>query len=154
MADAVLTRRAMLRAIPSVAVVGAMIAVPPVVEAAQAASDTELIREHIEAIKVLLARMHPTAETPTAGYTVSERGSAVVMITALVQYIPFDGDGLYKIEQGRLQPIYRVERIYSEMDRTYGYRVAHWWKGKQERPWEYIAVDDLKIIRKIEGSNT
>jgi hypothetical protein len=140
-----LTRRLFLKRAPLAA---SAIALPAVAEAATPLSDEEAIRHHVEALKVILARLHPDADKPTGVYQVSDHGSAAIFVTAIVRYIKFDGPGQYEVElpDGK-RPIYMVERVHSFVDGRDGYRVCHWWKAKQETRWKYHA--DLNFVRKV-----
>lgn len=146
-----ITRRLFLGRTASASAVALTVSAPVVAEAVAAPklTDQEKVQFHIDALKELLTGLHPTADAPHGHYNTTERGSGCIVITAIVNYIPFDGPGLYEVEDGNRMPVYWVEGFYSTMDRTHGYRACHSWKGKRQGPWIYFGESDLRLCRKV-----
>jgi hypothetical protein len=144
-----ITRRQLLKSAPPAIAVAA---IPAVAEAAAPLSDQEQIDGHVRAIRSILLKMYPQADTVDAGMISPETGEEMgggVIIYAYRRYIEYCGPGAYECayeEDGkRRRPIYWVEQTPT------GYRAKLWYSvtGKTQGGWRRSFGDGLKFVRKL-----
>jgi hypothetical protein len=132
------TRRGFLKYLPL-----PLAAAAPALACEKPLTDEEAIQYHVEALKVILTRLHPEADKVAGWYSTSTNsGSGGVFVLANVRYVKFTGPGQYEVEMpNRTCPILQVERFGE------GYRACRMWKGKRETPWKRYS--DLKLLSRI-----
>lgn len=145
-----LTRRNLLKT----AAAGTAATLPPSGEAsAPALTAEQQVDLCIEQLKAALAKLHPGCDAPHGGYSVSKHGAGTVLVTANLPRLPWTGPGLYELlcDEGRYRGVFHVERVWSDMDRCWGYYAASIWDGHPVAPRKYFSEQRLHILRKVEA---
>lgn len=117
-------------------------------------TDRERLDACLGEARAILARLHPECGSVTVEYEVSPHGEAFVSLNAILPRVPWSGSGFYELiwYHGQRREIFHVERVWSDMDRCWGYWAASLWDGRLIAGRQYFAENKLHILRKFEGA--